>query len=87
MPESGSRNKPMAPARLRRFALCFNDHRPDGKVWSVRLRGTWHQAAHVVIEGTLETVYRGATAAQPRALLQGTYQSASITPRQIRIRA
>lgn len=56
----------------RLITLCFEADAPDGLVWGLRIGRRWHRAAHLVIDGvTLETVYRGLDARQPRAYLTG----------------
>lgn len=56
----------------RRLTLCFEADAPDGLVWALRVGRTWHRARAVWLEGvTLQTVYRGPRARQPRAYLTG----------------
>lgn len=55
----------------RRFLLCFDAHRPDGRVWCVRIGNRWKSAKRIVINVPLFTVYRGPTARQPKAYLRG----------------
>lgn len=56
----------------RPFLLCFDAHRADRKVWSVRVgaRG-WRCAEFVQVRVPVETHYRGQDARQPRAYLYG----------------
>jgi len=50
--------------------LCFDNHREDGLVWSVRRGGQWFNFSTVTVTVPTKTVYRGAEAQQPKAYLQ-----------------
>jgi hypothetical protein len=62
--------------RLRRFTLCFDAHRADGRVWCVKLgRDRWRNAKTVRVSVPLTSVYKGRTARQPRAYFTGICHS------------
>lgn len=50
--------------------LCFDEHRDDGLVWSIRHGNKWHNYREVVSNVPLHTVYKGKDAKQPKAYLQ-----------------
>jgi hypothetical protein len=50
--------------------LCFEAHRPDGRVWAIRHRGKWTRAARVIVNAPTYTEYRGKDARQPKAFLR-----------------
>lgn len=54
-----------------RFILCFDAHRCDGLVWSVKQRNKWVSAKTVVVNVPIQTVYRGPDARQPKAFMEG----------------
>ena len=56
---------------MKPFILCFDALRADCAVWSVRTGGKWLNASSVVVDVPIETVYKGATARQPRAFMRG----------------
>ncbi len=60
--------------------LCFEAHRKDGKVWSIRHNGTWSHWARVVCEVPMLTVYKGPKAKQPRAYLTPLWKKVSVKP-------
>lgn len=55
----------------RPFVLCFEAHRPDGKVWAVRQGRVWRLAKTVDVFVPVMTCYRGPTARQPKAYVYG----------------
>ena len=59
-----------APAQT--LTLCFDAHRPDGKVWAVKVGRRWHNVKHLDIFVPMFTVYLGPKARQPRAYLRAT---------------
>lgn len=66
----------MNPTRPRRtrFWICFEAHRQDLQVWSIKWgRYGWMTGERLSISGRgrLQTVYRGPHARQPRAYLRG----------------
>lgn len=66
------------------LTLCYEASRSDGRVWAVKVGRRWRLASHVRCEGvTLETVYKGLNARQPRAYLTGrgrvTWQGSQAT--------
>ena len=54
-----------------KFILCFENHREDGKVWSVRQGGVWQTVKEVHIYCPVSTHYEGKDAEQPVAYLCG----------------
>jgi hypothetical protein len=50
--------------------LCFEAHRADGRVWSVRHRGKWHATAELVCQVPIVSRYRGRMARQPKAYFE-----------------
>jgi hypothetical protein len=54
------------------FILCFEAHRADGKVWSIRQGGKWRTAHEIYIDVPVRTVYVGLQTRQPKAYLMGT---------------
>lgn len=56
----------------RPFILCFEAHgEKHGRVWAVKHGKTWTHATEVRVLVPTRTVYRGPTAAQPKAFLAG----------------
>lgn len=58
----------------RPFILCFESHRAaahDGSVWAVKHGKNWVHAREVCVLVPTLTVYRGASAKQPKAFLTG----------------
>lgn len=53
------------------FIVCFDAHRPDGKVWAVQQSRRWLCAASVHVQVPLTSVYLGPDVAQPKAYFQG----------------
>lgn len=53
------------------FILCFEAHRKDGRVWAVRQEGSWRLSREVDVLVPMNTVYRGPSARQPKAYLEG----------------
>jgi hypothetical protein len=64
--------------RLRRFLVCYESSRTDGRVWAIRVGQRWRLARKVVTNVSLETCYKGPSAQQPRAYLTGKARSISI---------
>jgi hypothetical protein len=50
--------------------LCFDAHREDGLVWSVRQGNKWLNFKTVIVTVPMATVYKGKDAIQPKAYLQ-----------------
>ncbi len=56
----------------RKFILCIDRlDKADQQVWAVRVGGKWITAHTVHVWCDVETKFRGATARQPRAYLEG----------------
>lgn len=55
----------------KRFILCFEAHRKDQRVWSVRTGRQWFCAETVALNVPVQTVYLGLQHRQPRAYLAG----------------
>lgn len=55
----------------RPFILCFDSHRPDGLVWTIKQGGRWSMAREITVLVPMRTVYRGSLARQPKAFLVG----------------
>jgi hypothetical protein len=52
--------------------LCFErTNAKDGAVWSVKVNGRWLRAREVFCAVPVVTVWKGRTAKQPRAYLEG----------------
>lgn len=69
-----TKRKPLDPLEIRTFWLHFNRinvQRGDPDVWTVHLSDQCIQTKHVECRVTIKTVYRGATARQPRAYFKG----------------
>jgi hypothetical protein len=55
-----------------RFILCVDRvDEPNGRVWCVRTKGQWINASRVVVNVPTVTIFRGPTARQPKAFLEG----------------
>jgi hypothetical protein len=50
--------------------VCFDAHRPDGKVWAVRVGNRWLRSGQLRLHGAWITRYRPGRS-QPVAYLQG----------------
>lgn len=69
-----TKRKPIDSLAIRTFWLHFNRinvQRGDPDVWTVHLSDQCIQTKHVDCRVRIETVYRGATARQPRAYFKG----------------
>lgn len=53
------------------FIVCFEAHRPDGRVWGVRIGTHWEFVAHVDVSVPMRSSYRGQRGAQPIAYFEG----------------
>lgn len=59
-------------SRPKRFILCFESHRKDGRVWAIKTGGKWITARFVALQvPTLMTRYRPNARTQPKAMLCG----------------